>query len=309
MLRKERDVLQAQVEALQASGRTRILQLRSNPASEAAAIKQATLNALRAENADLLAQLENKRYASPDATDAAAAAAAAADDDKDNGHHFVNKGNNSSSSSSNNNRSRRDVRLVPLSTLENVRQQVRDTERLVAERDKRMRRLKQAWEVQSLEFRKAVASILGWKVDFLPDGHGRVRVTPMFYADAASRRRNARRKRKTGGGAGGAGSRSGDNDDDDDDDDDDNDDDDGEEGGAGGEDDKSKYSIVFDREKNSVHVTGAPDGEFAREIQPLVRFWLDQRDDIPCFLAAATLEYYDRTTRATRAASAGAAST
>jgi mitotic spindle assembly checkpoint protein MAD1 len=298
MLRKERDVLQAQVEALQASARTRILQLRSNPASEAAAIKQATLNALRAENADLLAQLENMQCASPDAADTAAAAASDADDAHN--RHLVNKGNNSGSSSSS--RSRRDVRLVPLSALENVRQQVRDTERLVAERDKRMRRLKQAWEVQSLEFRKAVASILGWKVDLLPDGHGRgrVRVTPMFYADAASRRRrrDARTKRKPPGTGGGG--VDGDVNVNDDDDDDDDEDDDG---------DKTKHSIVFDREKNSVHVPGAPDGEFAREIQPLVRFWLDQRDDIPCFLAAATLEYYDRTTRATRAASAGAAST
>jgi mitotic spindle assembly checkpoint protein MAD1 len=56
---------------------------------------------------------------------------------------------------------------------------IRDMEKLVAEKEKRMMRLKQIWGAKSLEFREAVASVLGWKMDFMPNG--RVRVTSMFY--------------------------------------------------------------------------------------------------------------------------------
>ena len=69
-------------------------------------------------------------------------------------------------------------KVVPISTLENARQEIKSMEKLVAEKEKRMMRLKEIWSAKSLEFREAVFSLLGWKIDFMPNG--RVRVTHMF---------------------------------------------------------------------------------------------------------------------------------
>ena len=69
-------------------------------------------------------------------------------------------------------------KLVPISTLENARADIKSMEKVVAEKEKRMMRLKEIWSAKSLEFREAVYSLLGWKIDFMPNG--RVRVTHMF---------------------------------------------------------------------------------------------------------------------------------
>lgn len=129
----------------------------------------------------------------------------------------------------------------------------------IGEKEKRMSRLKEIWSAKSLEFREAVASVLGWKMDFMPNG--RVRVTSMFYP----------------GGGGGEGTTA--------------------EGGGEEDDDNS---IIFDGEKGTMKISGGPHGLFAREIKGLVRFWVEERKEIPCFLAAMTLEFYERTTRAAR---------
>ena len=42
-----------------------------------------------------------------------------------------------------------------------------------------MTRLKQIWGAKTLEFREGVGSLLGWKVDFLPNG--KMKVTSLFY--------------------------------------------------------------------------------------------------------------------------------
>ncbi|KAI9867564.1 MAG: coiled-coil domain-containing protein mad1 [Trichoglossum hirsutum] len=135
-------------------------------------------------------------------------------------------------------------KVVPISTLENARMDIRDMEKLVAEKEKRMMRLKQIWGAKSLEFREAVASVLGWKMDFMPNG--RVRVTSMFYP------------------------------------------------GDGDE----ENSIIFDGENGTMKVSGGPNSLFALEIKNLITFWVEGRKEIPCFLAAMTLEFYEKTTRA-----------
>ncbi|KAI9830839.1 MAG: hypothetical protein M1819_005364 [Sarea resinae] len=209
LLRKELEVHKSQLSSLQSSSRHRILELRTNPTAEAAAIKMSALIALRTENAALLAQLEGK---SPSGT-----------------------------------------KVVPISTLENARMDLRDMEKTVADKEKRMMRLKQIWGAKSLEFREAVASVLGWKMDFMPNG--RVRVTSMFYAGADA----------------------------------DSDDD-----GSG------ENSIIFDGENGTMKISGGPNGAFALEIRNLIKFWVEERKEIPCFLAAMTLEFYEKTTRAAR---------
>jgi mitotic spindle assembly checkpoint protein MAD1 len=47
-------------------------------------------------------------------------------------------------------------------------------------------------------------------------------------------------------------------------------------------------------------ISGGPNSLFAMEIKPLIKFWVEERKDIPCFLAAMTLDFYDKTTRAAR---------
>jgi len=59
LLRKELSVAQERLTAAAQQSKTRILSLRSNPTSDFEAIKVETLNELRRENADLLAQLQN----------------------------------------------------------------------------------------------------------------------------------------------------------------------------------------------------------------------------------------------------------
>jgi hypothetical protein len=67
---------------------------------------------------------------------------------------------------------------VPRASLDVARNDIKNMEKVVAEKEKRMERLKQIWSTKSLEFREAVHSLLGWKLDFLPNGI--VRLTHMF---------------------------------------------------------------------------------------------------------------------------------
>ena len=62
------------------------------------------------------------------------------------------------------------TKTVPISTLESKSMEMQELEQTVADRDKRMLRLKQIWASKSLEFREAVFSLLGWKMDFRPNG-------------------------------------------------------------------------------------------------------------------------------------------
>ncbi|KAI9756428.1 MAG: hypothetical protein M4579_003850 [Chaenotheca gracillima] len=210
-LQKELDVNKTQLASLQSKSRTRILELRSNPTSDASAIKASTLAGLRSENAALLTQLQNSTP--PDSK-----------------------------------------AVVPVATLENARMDLREMERSLASKEKHMLRLKQIWAAKSQEFREAVASVLGWKMDFMPNG--RVRVTSMFYAGGSN---------------------------------------DGEDDGSSDE-----HSIIFDGENGTMKISGGPNSAFAHEIRGLIRFWVEERKEIPCFLAAMTLEFYEKTTRAAR---------
>ncbi len=142
---------------------------------------------------------------------------------------------------------------VPTAVLEATRAENAQLKATVADREKKMLRLKQIWGAKALEFREAVASILGWKLDFMPNG--RVRVSSMFYPGT-----------------------------------------DDDEDGSG-----SSNSIVFDGENGTMKVSGGPQSVFAGEIRDLIAFWVEGRKEIPCFLAAMTLEFYERTTRAARA--------
>ena len=110
----------------------------------------------------------------------------------------------------------------------------------LASSSKKITRLKQIWTAKSLEFREAVASILGWKLDFMPNG--RVKVTSTFKPA----------------------------------------------------DDEGENSIVFDGENGTMKVSGGEQSVFAGEIRDQIVYWVEGRKEIPCFLSALTLEFWER---------------
>lgn len=140
------------------------------------------------------------------------------------------------------------TKVVPASSLENVRLQLEETKAQMKKMEKKDMRLRQIYSAKALEFREAVCSILGWKLDFMPNG--RVKCTSILYPTQYC---------------------------------------DGEE---------VENSIVFDGENGTMKVSGGPQSVFAGEIKEMIEFWVEGRKEIPCFLAALTLEFYDKTTRA-----------
>ncbi|KAK0247380.1 hypothetical protein B0A54_17404 [Friedmanniomyces endolithicus] len=142
------------------------------------------------------------------------------------------------------------VKVVPISTLDSVRLQLTETQAQIAQHEKKTLRLKQIWGSKALEFREAVCSVLGWKLDFMPNG--RVKATSILYPSTVGQ--------------------------------------DGEE--------EEENSIVFDGDNGTMKVSGGPQSVFAGEIKGLIEFWVEGRKEVPCFLAACTLEFYERSTRA-----------
>ena len=141
------------------------------------------------------------------------------------------------------------TKVVPISTVENLRLQLSEKQAQITQNEKKTLRLKQIWGSKALEFRTAVTSILGWELDFMPNG--RVKATSVLYRSLTN-----------------------------------------------GEGEEEENSIVFDGEAGTMKVSGGPKSLFAGEIKGLIEFWVEGRKEIPCFLAACTLEFYERTTRA-----------
>ena len=201
-----------QLRSLQKSSQTRILSLRSNPTSTEEAIKLSTLTSLRAENAALLARLEDPSRSPP-------------------------------------------AEAVPISTLNNARAEYQALQAVVADREKQMLRNKQVYTKIASELREAVANLLGWEIT--PMSSGRMRVKSLFNP--------------------------------------------GNNAHLHGDNSQSENSLIFDGDTGQFKVSTGPDSEFAREIRPLIQFWVEERKTIPLFLAAATMEFYDKTTKAARA--------
>ena len=212
LARSELAATKSQLAALHASAQTRILTLRANPTDDFHAVKLSTIAALREENKALHA----------------AQAAAQAPQPTTRGQ------------------------TVPASYFAAANAEIAELQAAVADREKRALRLKQVWSQKSLEFREAVASLLGWQMDFMPNG--RFRMTSLFYPSTAEP---------------------------------------GEEEAAGN-------AIIFNGDTGIMKISGGAESPFGREIRPLIRFWVEERKEIPAFLAACTLEFYEKTTRAQR---------
>lgn len=208
LLHKELKVAQKQLAVAKEHKQVRVLELRDNPTASMEAIKMSTLNALKEENAALLSQL---RDGAPEGRGTRA-------------------------------------KVVPISTLEAKERDLMEMQRLVASTRKSMDRLKQVWGAKTAEFREGISSLLGWKVEFMPNG--KMKVTSLFYESTEDEER----------------------------------------------------SIVFDGEKGTMKVSGGPRSAFAEKIAGNVGFWVRERGEIPCLLAALTLEFYEESQQAKEAA-------
>jgi mitotic spindle assembly checkpoint protein MAD1 len=141
------------------------------------------------------------------------------------------------------------TKVVPISTLDNYRHQLDDAKAQLAQAEKKTLRLKQIFSAKSLEFREAVCSILGWKLDFMPNG--RVKATSILHPTSHVV-------------------------------------------GEDGEAEEMENSIVFDGENGTMKVSGGVESVFAGELRANIEFWVEGRREIPCFLAACTLDFWER---------------
>lgn len=190
--------------------KVRVLEFANNPARKEFEARSAVLAALRRENSELLSKLS------------------------DQGEGIVQ---------------------VPQQVVLNIQQENRDLQQAVADKDKRMLRLKevgrlaqnqhftnglQIWTAKSMEFREAVYSLLGYRIDFLENG--RVRLTSVF-AD---------------------------------------------------EDDHSFVFTSDENDAGTLQLTGAGNKEFMDSVRNLMDYWVHDRGNIVLFLAAFQLEAAER---------------
>ena len=214
LLQTEHSALKAQLNALRESAKTRILSLRSNPTDDLAALKLSTISTLKQENKDLLAQLESRHHTQADENPKA---------------------------------------FVPTSTLASQRLEIQELERTVAEKEKRMLRLKQIWGAKAQELREAVLSLLGWQMEFRPNGKFALSLPP----------------------------RRGNNDEDGE----------GEGEGIGGQvEEGGEETLIFDGENGTMKVAGGMESAFARELRPLTQEWVERKRFIPGLMASVLLK-------------------
>ncbi|KAK7752071.1 coiled-coil domain-containing protein mad1 [Diatrype stigma] len=146
LLQKEHKVAKERLAAASAASKTRVLALRSNPTSDFEAVQRKTLEALKKENRDLLATLQQKTGGRGSSGGGSARSASAASA----------------------------VATIPASQLAAARREVDEARAATASAEKRARRLKEVWALKSQEFKEAIFSTLGWTVTFIPNGKMRV---------------------------------------------------------------------------------------------------------------------------------------
>ncbi|CAG8728383.1 11032_t:CDS:2, partial [Dentiscutata erythropus] len=159
-LQKHASSLDQQVFALEkAVGRgeynretTRVLELKDNPSSRDYAIRQSTLDALKTENSQLLAKLKELQKM------------------LENNHATQVETIDGTYSNI--------IDVIPTQSFTNLENENKQLLEQIAEKEKRISRLKEVWKTKAQEYREAVYSLLGYKFDFLENG--RVRLTSMY---------------------------------------------------------------------------------------------------------------------------------
>ncbi|TIA70564.1 hypothetical protein E3P91_03020 [Wallemia ichthyophaga] len=180
----------------------RVLEMRDNPISQDYAIRSETLSALREENRMLLEEKEGR---------------------EENAMQSVQSTHPS----------------LPLQTTLNHTKEIKTLEQQLSDKDKRMLRLKGIFSDKAAEFREAIYSLLGYRVQFLPNG--RVRLNSAYAAS------------ESGG-------------------------------------------ILFQSNEDDQGTMKVEDGGLDG-VEDLLRFWVNERESIPCFMANLCLELWDANER------------
>ncbi|RKP12806.1 spindle assembly checkpoint component Mad1 [Piptocephalis cylindrospora] len=147
--------------------RTRILQLEDNPTSRAMGVRKARLRALQKENMALLAQI--KTMGSTTSADS----------------HLLDEnrmGDEEGDEGESERQSEEARDLVPRESLLNLQSQLERAEEEGRMEGKKLLRLRQVFRNKAIEYREAVYSLLGYKLDFLPNG--RVRLTSAYASSS-----------------------------------------------------------------------------------------------------------------------------
>lgn len=155
ILEKDLYAAKSQIKSLKSASRTRILEFRRNPTAEHARVKQASLDALRAENVALLAALG-----------------------KDDGGDALLSNRSEQSTRS----QHESAHMVPQATLDRLRLDLSERDTTISTLNKKELRLKQRFSTIVLEYRTAVRSLLGWDLEI--ESHGRTKLTSVFYPTA-----------------------------------------------------------------------------------------------------------------------------
>ncbi|KAG6865080.1 hypothetical protein C0991_005224 [Blastosporella zonata] len=149
----------------------RILQLKDNPESQWAEMRQAALDHLKRENLGLMNRLRElgalSGPGSGSATDAGPQPGPSGDGDDGA------KGEGGGGTAD----------LVPRASWELVNREKIELEEVVRQKEKRLLRLKEVYNAKGVEFRDAIASILGVKLSFRPNGE--VRATSIYDLGAS----------------------------------------------------------------------------------------------------------------------------
>ncbi|KAG1727765.1 spindle assembly checkpoint component Mad1 [Suillus paluster] len=189
----------------------RVLCLRDNPAQQWNDLRQSVMDRLKSENEALI-----KRLRELESSGAVVADGQAPRDD-----------------------------LVPRESWEVLDKEKKELEEVVKQKEKRLLRLQQVFTAKSAEFREAIASILGLKLAFYPNGQ--VRVTSIYDLSASFVFQPLTKPGENGEGA--------------------------------------RMQLIAQGE-------GGP-----QDLPQLMRFWVNEEQCIPGFLASVTLECYDKSKR------------
>ncbi|KAL9053332.1 MAG: hypothetical protein Q9162_004832 [Coniocarpon cinnabarinum] len=156
------------------------------------------------------------------------------------------------------------AKTVPAASLERLKLELQEKERALLQMEKKEKRLKSTFTAQVRQFREACTSVLGWDLAILPND--RAKVTSVFDPTKSHRPSHGQKDA----------SHDGDGSDDEEDE------------------EEEERSIVFDAKQGTMKVSGGPWSRFADEIRGNIEYWVDGRKEVPCFLAACTLEFWER---------------
>ncbi|KAG6826609.1 hypothetical protein H0H92_015153 [Tricholoma furcatifolium] len=147
----------------------RILQLADNPESRWVEMRQAALDRLKSENEALLNRLRELGANSS----SAGSTSPDVDDGQEPGQQVASKSHATVETAD----------LVPRASWELLNREKLELEEVVRQKEKRLLRLKEVYNAKGAEFRDAIASILGVKLSFRPNGE--VRATSVYDLGAS----------------------------------------------------------------------------------------------------------------------------